>query len=343
MKAIYTTGPGNYGLTDRPKPEPVGDEALVRVTAAGLCPNEVRLRDGLIKAARYPVVPGHQFAGVVESCGSVVKHINPGDRVAVHPYVVCGECSVCRSAGPAHDCERYLMLGITLDGGLAEYCAVPARHLYKLPDHVTAEEGALIENLANAVAAARNAELQVGERVVVIGAWSVAMLALQVARRHSPGALALVGTGPQRLAIGKRLGATHAIDLDEEDAGERLNEALDGRGADVVLMCGTTRNELELALEAVATGGRIVVEGHFDPEATVTFSPFDLLVARSVTLRANRGFTTPDYTRAYHMLSDGVVDVRSLITSRFQMKEWESAFEAFTGAASQTVQVLVTP
>ena len=343
MKAIYTTGPGNYGLADRPKPEPTGDEALVRVTAAGLCPNEVRLRDGLIKAARYPVVPGHQFAGVVKSCGPAVKHINPGDRVAVHPYVVCGECSVCRSAGPAHDCERYLMLGMTLDGGLAEYCAVPARHLYKLPDHVTAEEGALIENLANALAGARNAELQVEERVVVIGAWSVAMLALQVARRHSPGVLALVGTGPQRLAIGERLGATHAVDLDEEDARERLNEALGGRGADVILMCGTTRNELELAMETVATGGRIVVEGHFDPEATIPFSPFDLLVARSVTLRANRGFTTPDYTRAYHMLSDGVVDVKSLITSRFKLEDWESAFEAFTGPASQTVQVLVTP
>ena len=343
MKAIYTTGQGSYGLAERPKPEPAGDEALVRVAAAGLCPNEARLRHGLIKAGRYPVVPGHQFAGVVESCGPVIKHINPGDKVAVHPYVVCGECSVCRGAGPTQDCERYLMLGSTLDGGLAEYCAVPARHLYKLPDHVTVEEGALIENLANAVAAARNAELQVGERVVVIGAWSVAMLALQVARRHNPGVLALVGTGPQRLAIGKRLGATHTVDLDEEDAGERLSEALDRRGADVVLMCGTTLNELELAMEAVATGGRIVVEGHFDPEVTVTFSPFGLLVARSVTLRANRGFTTPDYTRAYQMLLDGIVDMKSLITSRFQLEDWESAFEAFSGAASQTVQVLVTP
>ena len=235
------------------------------------------------------------------------------------------------------------MLGMTLDGGLAEYCAVPARHLYKLPDHVTLEEGALIENLANAVAAVRNAELQAGERVVVIGAWSVAMLALQVAQQYNPGVLALVGTGPQRLAIGKRLGGTHAVDLDEEDARERLNEALDRRGADAVLMCGTTRKELELAMEAVATGGRIVVEGHFDPEVTVTYSPFHLLVARSVTLRANRGFTTPDYTRAYHLLSDGEVDVKSLITSRFPLEDWESAFDAFTGPASQAVQVLLTP
>ena len=268
------------------------------------------------------MIPGHQFAGVVESCGPAVRYIHPGDRVAVHPYVVCGECSVCRSGGPTQDCQRHRMLGMTLDGGLAEYCAVPARHLYKLPDHVTLGEGALAENLANALAAVRNATLRVGERVAVIGTWSVAMLVLQVARRHTPAFLALAGTGPQRLALGKRLGATHTVDLNEVGAEDRLKEALGGLGAEVVLMCGTTAGELSLAMEVVATWGRIVVEGHFDPAVRMTISPFDLLVARSVTLRANRGFITPDYTRANRMLSDGDVDARSLVTSEFDLEEW---------------------
>ncbi len=193
MKALYTTAPGHYGLTERPVPDPGVDEALIRVAGVGLCSNEIRLRDGVLKIARYPVVPGYQFAGVVESCGPYVESLEPGDRVAVHPYVVCGQCA------------------------------------------------------------------------------------------------------------------------------------------------------LELAIEVLATRGRIVVEGHFDPAATITLSPSDLLVARSVTLRGNRGFMTPDYTRAHQMLADGVVEVKSLITYRFPLEDWEAAFDRFTDPAQQTAQVLIVP
>ena len=343
MKALYTTAPGHYGLTERPVPDLAVDEALIRVAGVGLCSNEVRLRDGVLKIARYPVVPGHQFAGVVESCGPYVESLEPGDRVAVHPYMVCGQCAVCRSNGPTHDCERFEMLGMSLDGGLAEYCAAPARHLYKLPENVTLDEGALVENIANAIAMIRNAGLQTGERVVVIGAWSVALLAVQVARQYSPAVLALAGSGKKRLEPGSFFGATHVIDLDEKDVRERLETALGTQGADAVLVCGDTSADLELAIEVVATQGRIVVEGHFDPAATITLSPSDLLVARSVTLRGNRGFMTPDYTRAHQMLADGVVEVKSLITYRFPLEDWEAAFDRFTDPAQQTAQVLIVP
>ncbi len=342
MKALYTTAPGRYGLTERPKPDPAMDEALVRVNGVGLCPNEVRLRDGTLKVD-YPVTPGHQFAGIVESCGAYVKYIAPGDWVAVHPYVVCGQCAVCRSAGPTHDCERFEMIGMTRDGGLAEYCAVPARHLYKLPDTITLDEGALVENLANALAMVRNAELLVGERVVVIGTWSVALLAVQVACLYRATVVALVGTGSQRLELGSQFGATHSLDMAGKGVHERLREALGGWGADVVLVCDDTHGGLNLAIQAVATRGRIIVEGHFDPGATVTFLPFDLLVSRSVTLRGNRGFMTPDYTRAHQMLANRRIDVKSLITCKFPLEDWETAFDRFTQPAHQTVQVLITP
>ena len=303
----------------------------------------MRLRDGVLPSANYPVIPGHQFAGVVESCGPAVKYIQAGDRVSVHPYVVCGQCIVCRGGGPTQDCERHEMLGMSLDGGLAEYCTIPARHLYKLPDQVPTEEGALIENLANALAAVRNAGMQAGEKVLVIGAWSVALCAVQVARMYSPSALVLAGTGAERLALGRRLGATHVVDQAGGDTAEAVREALDGHGADIVLVCGTTGRDMDLAMETVATSGRIVVEGHFDPHVTVTLSPFQLLVARSAVLRANRGFVTPDYTQAHQMLADGVVELGPLVSSRHTLEDWESAFEAFTDPAGGTVQVLITP
>lgn len=342
MKALYTTVPGEYGFTDRPVPAPAADEALVKVAAVGLCPNELRIRDGIFEV-EYPVIPGHQFAGTVESVGCNVNYIQPGHQVAVHPYVTCGECRVCRSAGPTHDCERFKMLGMTLDGGFAEYCAVPARHLYKLPNHVMLEEGALIENLANAVAAVRNTELQPGERVCVIGSWSMAMCVVQVARMYSPTSLVLVGTGESRLTLAEKLGASAIVDLNADAVRNGIFDAMGGHGADAVLVCEGGTSEVQLAMDVVATSGRIVVDGHVSPTATVEFAPIPLLVSRGVSLRGNRGFMTPDYTRAHGLLSEGIVEVNPLITYTYTLSNWKSAFRAFTDPAQQTVQVLITP
>ena len=235
------------------------------------------------------------------------------------------------------------MIGMSLDGGLAEYCSVPARHLYKLPDHVTYEEGALIENLANAVSVLRNAQPAWGERIVIFGSWSLAMLVVQVARMHNPRALILAGTGPRRLALAERLGADQTVDLDLQDVRQRLDDLLEGHGADVVVCCGPSAADLEIATDVVGARGRIVIDGHVDPEARLQLPPLGQLVSRAVTLRTSRGFTTADYTAAHQMALDSLVDLRSLVTSRFPLVEWESAFAAFTDPASQTVQVIIEP
>ena len=92
--------------------------------SAGFCYNDIRVRSGVLTEMGFPFVPGHQFAGVVQECGKGVKYARPGDRVAVHSYVLCGMCASCRTGG-THDCERFQTLGFTLDGGLAQYAAPP--------------------------------------------------------------------------------------------------------------------------------------------------------------------------------------------------------------------------
>ena len=104
MKALYTTAPGEYGLADRPRPRPAQDEVVLRVKSAGFCYNDLRIRSGVLTEMGFPFVPGHQFAGVVEECGPGVKYTQPGDRVAVHAYVLCGMCASCRTGG-THECE----------------------------------------------------------------------------------------------------------------------------------------------------------------------------------------------------------------------------------------------
>ena len=341
MKALYTTAPGEYGLAELTVPVPGTGEVLIRVGSAGLCANEVRLREGILPVS-YPLVPGHQFAGVVEARGPDVDGVELGDRVSAHSYILCGQCTSCRSGG-VHDCERFRMLGFSLNGGLAEYCVVPERFLFKLPDHVTIEEGELLENVANALAAVRNAAPVPGERLVVIGTSPIALLALQVAGLWSPTTLVLVGPDSEHLALGERLGASHTVDVDQPNVAERAKEALGGAGADAVIVCAYGASDIDLAIDLVASRGRIVVEGHFDPRVEVTFSPFQLLVSRAVMLRANRGWLTTDYVRALELVSAGMIDAASLITHRFSLDEWEEAFETFVTRRDHAIQVAIKP
>lgn len=338
MKALCATGPGGCGLREKPDPAPTAGEALVKVVRAGLCVNDIRTCEGANPAARYPLIPGHQFAGVVEACGPEVKAVKPGDRVAVHTYVVCGHCVGCRK-GDTHGCERLEILGITIDGGFAEYCAAPAQCLFELPDHLTLAEGAMVEPLANAVAAVRHSALDVGERVVVIGPSPIGLLAVQVAQLAHPSAVVLVGRSEERLAAGERFGATHTVNLGRGAAPDAVKDALSGNAADVVIECTGSRAGLELAMEITGWRGRIVVEGHSDPAQTVTFSPFQLLVARSTSLAANCGWETIDFVRALGLLSRRLVDVASLIAQTLPLEQWETAFQMVSASEGEPPQV----
>ena len=340
MKALYTTAPGEYGLADRPEPRPGHGEAVLRVESAGFCYNDLRIRSGVLTEMGFPFVPGHQFAGVVEECGPGVKYTRPGDRVAVHAYVLCGMCASCRTGG-THDCERFQGLGFTLDGGLAQYNAAPERCLFMLPDHVDMEQGALLENLANATAAVRRLGLGLAERVLVIGATPIGLLAVQVARLYSPRSLVLAGAGEGRLAVGAALGASGTVEVRSHDVVEQVQDALGG-DADAVLICGYARRDFELAMATVASTGRVLLEGHYDPLVTVTLAPRDL-VAKSVTMVPNRGWSTPDYQQALDLVSCGMVDVKAVITHRFSLEKWEAAFDLFADVDGGALHIGIEP
>lgn len=338
MKALYATGPRQYGLTERPLPVCGPDDALVKVLRAGLCHTDANIREGTAGHVRYPFIPGHEFGGVVADCGRDAWNVAVGDRVAVHHAISCGRCLACRR-GDTMSCENYSELGATRDGGFAEYCVVPARHLYHLPQHVTVDEGALLEPLANAVSATGRAGLALGERVVVIGPGPIGLLVLQVARLAHPSVLALVGTRDERLAFGARLGATHTVNSARPDAVAQLDAILGGKGADAVIVCAGTRTALELAMELVGFRGRIVMEATLGPEETVAVRPSQLLERQGASLLGVNGWVTAEYVRALELLSRGLVDVKPLITHRLPLTEWEAAFDLITRRKSEAIKV----
>jgi threonine dehydrogenase-like Zn-dependent dehydrogenase len=337
MKAIYASAPDDYRLVERPKPTPAADQALVRVVRASLCHTDVIIRDGVAGHTRYPFIPGHEFAGVVEECGPEVKHIQPGDRVAVHTIYACGQCPSCHR-GDTIFCEHRDELGSSADGGFAEYCAVESRFLFKLPAHVSLAEGALLEPLANAVSAVRHANVRMGEKAVVSGPGPIGVLVLQVARLFNPAHLVLVGTREQRLALADRFGATSRVNIRSGGAQDQLRAILGKGGADVVLDCAGTRSALQLALDIIGPRGRIAIEGVHGIDEMLPISPY-YLMAQAVSLIGVCGWVTADYAQALALVSNRLVDVRSLITHTYPLEEWEAAFDMITEHKDEAIKV----
>ena len=340
MKALYTTAPGQYGLANRPKPEPGEGEVLIKVIRAGFCANDLRIRDGILTQMGFPFIPGHQYAGIIDDCGTGVRYTQTGDRVAIHSYVLCGQCPSCRKGG-THDCSRYAALGFTLDGGLAEYSVAPEKCVFPLPNHLSMDEGVLLESLANALAATRRVNLKPGDRVLIIGATPIGLATIQAARLYSPKSLVLLGAGTHRLEKAQLLGATEVVDIQGSEVEKKVRTALGGH-ADSVLLCGYGRHDFILAMDLVGPMGRILVEGHYDPLAEIPFKPRSL-IPKSITLVPNRGWSTPDFQYALELASNGMVSLKSLVTHTYKLDDWQEAFELFGNVHSDALQVSIAP
>jgi len=338
LRALYTPSPGQFGLAERPQPVPGPSDAIIRVTRASICHTDVIIRSGRAGHVQYPVIPGHEFCGVVEETGPAVRHLSRGDRVVVENLLYCGICPPCRR-GDTNWCETYDELGGTSDGGFAEYCLVPARHLLPLPNQLSDAEGAMVEPLANAIAAVTQAGVGQGDRVMVIGPGPIGLLALQVARLYAPSVLLLAGTRDSRLSFGDRLGATHVVNVLAGEADDRIREALEGKGADAIIECAGTPEAMALALRHVGALGRIAVEGLYDVDAMVSFSPYRVLLQRSARLMGVTGWNSANFVDAMDLLSRGKVDAASLVTHAFSLDDWETAFDMATVRKDEAVKV----
>ncbi|RLI37795.1 galactitol-1-phosphate 5-dehydrogenase, partial [Candidatus Bathyarchaeota archaeon] len=169
MKAAIWYGGKDIRIEDVPKPEIRSDEVLVEVKAVGICGSELHAYEGISKRRRPPLIMGHEFSGVIAEIGGEVEGFKKGDRVVVDPLNRCGVCEQC-TAGRGNICRNVKLLGLHVSGAFAEYVPAPARNCYKLPDHVSFEEGSVVEPLSVGVHAVNRTPIKLGDTVLVVGA-----------------------------------------------------------------------------------------------------------------------------------------------------------------------------
>lgn len=334
MLAAFCTGKETITLRETDAPRPAAGDVLVRVSVCGICGSDLHFYGGSFPSAPN-VSPGHEFAGEVAELGEGATGFAVGDRVAVEPLRSCRTCEYC-TTGRYHLCRKHVLFGTAEAGALAEYIAVPAYTLYRLPDEIDFDVGALTEPLAVCVHGLHLANIRAGERVLVMGCGTIGVLSVLAARAMGAEVTAVYRHDHQGEAA-LAAGATRIV-RDGETAG------LERDGIDVVVeTVGGHAPTLAQALGIVRPGGRISVLGVFTQPATLNALA---LVLKEVTIVGGITYCHPglrsDFDVALGILRDNPDRARAIITHRFPLAEAAKAFATAADKSTKSLKVQVT-
>ena len=324
MQAVRYSGPQRpLTLEDVPRRDPAAGEALVRVTAAGICHTELHFLSGLLDLGVAPLTLGHEVVGRVEAVGDGVSAARVGERVIVYYYVGCGECPHCR-VGDEQLCPALKAeYGFLSDGGYAEYVTVPARNCVPLPATIADVDAAPIGcGVTTAVHAARLAELAAGEWAVVYGVGGVGLGLVQLAAARGARVIA-VSRSPAKTARAAELGAEHVVHAGDGNVATRIRELTGGRGADVVFECVGTAETMKEASAALGRRGRLVFVGYSADSFTV--HPIQLVVFEQRVL-GSVGATLGDLYEAVDLVARGVV--RTVVDRTLPLAQFQTGLDA---------------
>jgi propanol-preferring alcohol dehydrogenase len=261
MKAIRMLAAGKpLELQEIPVPNIGEKDILVRVRAAGICHSDAHYRAGRSAMGKLPITLGHEVAGVVERIGDQVMHVKVGERVCLHYNITCGDCYYC-STGNEQFCDTVRMIGHHVDGGYAEYIAVPARNAIHLPEEISFEAGAtLMCASATALHALRKSKVKAGETVAVFGVGGLGLSAIQLAKASGAVEVYAVDIKQDKLELASEYNAI-PIDASRVDAVEEIRKLTKGKGVDVALEMIGMKKTMEQAIDSVAVLGRAVLVG----------------------------------------------------------------------------------
>ena len=235
-------------------------DVVIRVKAAGICHSDAHYRAGVSPVKCLPLTLGHEVAGVVEAIGADVKDFEIGDRVCVHYLVTCGECAFCR-AGNEQFCPSAEMIGKHRDGGYAEFIGIPESSVFRLPDEIPFEQGAILMcSSATSLHALIKARLRSGETVALFGVGGLGISALQLARHIGAAEVYAVDINPRKLQLAEHFGAV-PVNAAVRDPVEQIQELTQGRGVDVALELVGLASTMHQAVQSLAILGRAALVG----------------------------------------------------------------------------------
>ncbi len=322
LAAVYHSN-DDIRIEEFPLPEPEEGEILIRVRASGICGSDLMEWYRLPKA---PVVLGHEVSGEVVETGEGVRMFSKGDRVVATHHVPCDACRYCRT-GKHTNCPMIKKSGFT-PGGFSEYLGIASpnveRGVFRLPDHVSFEEGAFAEPLGCVIRAVQAMGVSPGESVAILGAGTAGLLCLQYLLYLGSGPVFVTDSSRFRLGLAKQFGAAEIFDP-KEDLVSLLTECNSGYRPDAVIVCTGACSAVKSAFNLVSPAGKVLFFAPSDPNFTLDI-PFNEYWWSGLRVTSSYAAAPRDMGNALSLIEKGCVDVKNMITHRFSLTDAAKGF-----------------
>jgi threonine dehydrogenase-like Zn-dependent dehydrogenase len=334
MSAVRFHAPGDLRVDRVSVPEPGPGDLLLRVGAVGICATDQKIAARghfKIDAGAGPRVLGHEVAGEIVAAGDRVQGLAPGTRVAVVPNLGCGRCRECVQ-GDIHLCADYDAIGITLDGGMAEYLLVPERavqagNVLTIPADLLYPEAAMLEPLAccyNSLAACR---LRPGSALLIVGAGPMGLMHVALGRAFGAAPIIVSDILEVRLPRARQLGADFVIDASREDVTARVQELTGGRGADAVVIAAGAAEAQAQAVNWAARKGSVNFFASLPTGQDQVSVPANRIHYQQINVTGTTGANVTHFHLTLQLLAAGRVDAAALVTARQPLAKALPAFE----------------
>lgn len=310
-------------------PEPKGRELLIRVATCGVCGTDVHIFRGEYLGT-YPIVPGHEFSGVVEAVGPEVRSLAPGDRVAVEPNVSCGRCEACLN-NRQNFCENWQGVGVTRSGGMAEYVLAPEEAAFDIGD-LPFETAAFMEPLSCVLHGVKKLSLTPGARVALLGAGPIGMQLVRTLRSRGAGEITVADRNRDRAAFASDDGVEHVFTDADELQSDHYDVVVEATG--VPGLVGT-------ALRAVRYGGEVLLFGVSPQGSVAEIEPF-VLFRKGLTIHGSYTSLRNSY-EALRLLKSGRVRVDDLVSHRLPLSRFEEGVALIEEGRESVMKVMMVP
>ncbi|PJG85197.1 zinc-binding alcohol dehydrogenase family protein [Conservatibacter flavescens] len=318
MKVLICNAPYSFSYQGMPEPVVGDDDVLIKVTAVGICGTDIHAYAGNQPFFEYPRVLGHEVSGRITSIGSQVKNYQVGQRVALVPYLSCGQCEACKS-GKTNCCETLSVLGVHQDGGFAEFLAVPESNVLSVADSVDDISAALIEPFAISAHAVRRAQIQANDDVLVVGAGPIGLGAAAIALADGANVVVADTSMERRQHIEKRLNLPTVDPLNQN-----IEDFFHGRLPLVVIDATGNQKAMSNAVNFIRHGGRIVFVGLFKGNLEINDPDFH---KKETTMLGSRNATYEDFAKVQRLMAEGKLSAEMMLTHQFHFDELAEVYE----------------
>lgn len=322
---------------DLPVPEIGRDDVLVQMKRVGVCGSDIQVFHGKHKYMTFPVVQGHEGAGVISKVGSDVTGLKVGDRVTIQPQVVCGKCAPCRS-GHYNVCKNLKVYGVHTGGMFTEYFPVPASKVLRLPDAMSFDDGSLVEPAAVATGAIRRCGDVSGLNVVVLGAGTIGNLVAQVAQASGAKLVVITDINPKRLDIAKKCGIAACVNTAARKLKDVILEQFGDDEADIIIDCAGVKSLFNEAVASARCSSKLVIVANYKEPVELELP---LLQRREVDMLGIMMYVRADFERAIDLMTCKAINTAPLISDHFDVRRLEDVYPYIDNNVATVMKVVI--